>query len=275
MSTYDVPVTSTLASPPARRSKAPAAWVPREHGAWSWLLSPVLAGMIVAGPHVHQLFVLGVALAGYLFFNAASWWAKMPVKRRDRTLAPMAVYAVVAALMVLGLLVTAGWGVVGWLTLMVVPLVIAYLSTLRGAGRSLASGLATALSSSALVLIAMHPDLPTFLRDFRSVWGWAFMIMYGQTTCTLFAVKSMIRERTSNRFLGASIGWHVAWVLATAVGTLHGLPLVWPLFFGLGVLRAVGLPLYVRRRSLKPMTIGLVELGLTLLMLGLMARPGL
>lgn len=248
--------------------------MPREHGAWSWLLSPVVAGAIVAGPQVHQLFVLGVALGGYLFFNAASWWAKMPAPRRDRTVAPMVVYAVVAALMVLGLLLTAGWGVVGWLALMVVPLLIAYLSTLRGAGRSLASGLATALSSSALVLVAMHPDLPTFLHQFRSVWGWAFMIMYGHTSCTLFVVKSMIRERTSNRFLGASIGWHVAWVLATAVGTLHGLPRIWPVYFMVAAVLAAGLPVYARRRPLSPMTIGIVELGLTLLMLALMVRPG-
>jgi predicted branched-subunit amino acid permease len=164
---------------------------------------------------------------------------------------------------------------VGWLALMVVPLLIAYLSTLRGAGRSLASGLSTALSSSALVLVAVHPDLPSFLREFQSVWGWAFMIMYGHTTCTLFAVKSMIRERSSNRFLGASIGWHVAWVLATAVGTLHGLPRIWPVFFMVAAVLAAGLPVYARRRPLSPMTIGIVELALTLFMLGLMMQPGL
>ena len=267
-----------MSSPPTttttRRTKASAAWVPREHGAWSWLISPVVAGAIVAGPQVHQLFVLGVALAGYLFFNAASWWAKMPPARRERTVAPMVVYAVLAALMGLGLLLTAGWGVVGWLALLVVPLVVAYLTTLRGAGRSLASGLATALASSALVLVAMQPDLPAFLHQFRPVWGYAFMIMYGHTTCTLFAVKSMIRERTSNRFLGASIGWHVAWVLATAVATQHGLSTIWPVFFMVETVLAAGLPLYVRRRPLRPMTIGLIELGMTLLMLGLMVRPG-
>jgi hypothetical protein len=265
---------STVTTPLPRRTKAPAAWVPREHGAWSWLVSPVIAGAIVVGPAVHQVFVLGVALAGYLFFNAASWWAKMPVRRRDRTLAPMVTYAIVAGLMVLGLLATAGWGVVGWLAVLAVPLLFAFVFTLRGAGRSLASGLLTALSSSSLVLITMHPDLPTLLRDFTSVWGWAFMIVYGQTTCTLFAVKSMIRERMSNRFLAASVGWHVAWVLAVAVGTLHGLPLVWPLFFMLGAVRAAGFPLYVRQRAFRPMTIGLVELGYTLLMLGLMVQPG-
>lgn len=267
-------VSSTVTSPPVRRSKAPAAWVPREHGAWSWLISPVIAGVIVAGPAVHQLFVLGIALAGYLFFNAASWWAKMPVKRRDRTVAPMATYAVVLAAMGLGLLLTAGWGVVGWLAAMLVPLLVAYVSTLRGAGRSLASGLATALSSSALVLVTMHPDLPSFFREFRPEWGWAFMIMYGHTSCTLFAVKSMIRERSSNRFLGASIGWHVAWVLATAVGTLHGLPRIWPVFFMVETVVAAGLPVYARRRSLSPMAIGLVELGLTLLLLAFLVRPG-
>jgi hypothetical protein len=268
-------MSSTPTTPTTRRTTLSAAWVPREHGAWSWLISPVAAGAIVEGPQIHQLFVLGVALAGYLFFNAASWWVKVPAARPDRTAAPMLVYAVVAALMGLGLLLTAGSGVVGWLALMVVPLLIAYLSTLRGAGRSLASGLATALSASALVLVAVHPDLPTFLHPFRSVWGWAFMIMYGHTTCTLFAVKSMISERTSNRFLGASIGWHVAWVLATAIGTQHGLPRIWPVFFMVSTVLAAGLPAYARRLPLGPRIIGIIELCLTLFMLVLMVRPGL
>lgn len=248
--------------------------MPREHGAWSWLISPVLAGAIVGGPHLHQLPLLGVALAGYLFFNAASLWAKMPTKRRSQAVRPMLVYAIVAALLGLTLLLTAGWGVVGWLGLMLVPLALAYVFTLRGAGRSLASGLATALSSSALTLVAIEPDLPLFLREYRPVWGWAFLLMYGLTACTLFAVKSMIRERTSNRFLATSVGWHVAWVLATAVGTLHGLPHIWPYYFLLATARAAALPLYVRRHPLKPMTIGLVELGFTLVMLALMVWPG-
>ncbi len=256
------------------RRKAPAVWVPREHGAWSWLITPIIAGTIVAGPHLHQLFLLGVALGGYLFFNAASWWAKMPPRRRSQSVPPMLTYAALTGLLALALLVSVGWGALGWFVALLVPLAVAYLLTLRGAGRSLASGLATAVASSALLLIAVEPDLPALLRDPRPAWGWAVAIMYGATTGTLFAVKSMIRESGSNRFLVASIAWHLAWVIAAAMGTRYGLPLAWLAYFLVTTVRATVLPLVARRHPLRPGTIGLVELGLTIVLLALYAWPG-
>jgi hypothetical protein len=237
-------------------------------------VTPVIAGTIVAGPHLHQLFLLGVALGGYLFFNAASWWAKMPARRRGAAVPPMATYAAVTALWGIALLVSAGWGVLGWLVALLVPLAVAYLLTLRGAGRSLASGLATAVASSALLLIAIQPDLPAFLRDPRPAWWWAFAIMYGATAGTLYAVKSMIRESGSNRFLATSVLWHLTWVAITGIGTRYGLPLAWPAYFLVTTARATFLPLVARRRSLRPGTIGIVELGLTIVLLVLYAWPG-
>ena len=266
-------MTSTPVQPAARRKKAQAYWVPREHGAWSWLVSPVIAGAILS-PHLHQLLVLGVALSGYLLFNAASWWAKMPPTRRAQAVPATLTYATLTAAFALALLVSAGWGVLGWFVVLLVPLAVAYLLTLRGAGRSLASGLATAVASSALLLVAVQPDLPALLAHPHSSTWWAFAVMYGSTSGTLFAVKSMIRESGSNRFLAASVCWHLAWVLVAVIGTRYGLPLAWTAYFLLTTVRAAALPLVARRHSLRPGTIGIVELGLTLLMLGLYAWPG-
>jgi hypothetical protein len=267
-----VPATPTAR--PTKRRKAKAVWVPREHGAWSWLVSPVIAGAIVAGPHVHQLFLLGVALGGYLFFNAASWWAKMPPTRRGEAVRPMLTYAAVAGLFTIALLLSAGWGALAWLAVLAVPLAVAYLLTLRGVGRSLGSGLVTAVASSALLLVAVQPDLPAFLRDPRGTWLWAAAIMYGYTAGTVFAVKSLIRERDSNRFLGASVAWHAAWVVLTSIGIVYGLSPVWALFFLGAAVRATVLPLVARRRHMRPMSIGLVELGFTLVLLALLIWPG-
>lgn len=270
---YDAWVPATLHLP-TRRRKAKAVWVPREHGAWSWLVSPVIAGAILAGPRLHQLLLLGVALGGYLFFNASSWWAKMPPKRRGEAVRPMLTYAAVAALFTIALLLSAGRGVLAWLAVLAVPLGVAYVLTLRGAGRSLASGLVTAVASSALLLVAVQPDLAAFLRDPRDTWLWATAVMYGYTAGTVFAVKSMIRERDSDRFLGASVAWHAAWVALTCVGIVYGLSPVWALFFLGAAVRATVLPLVARRRPLRPMSIGLVELGFTLVLLALLIRPG-
>ena len=260
---------------PTRRTRPPAAWLPREHGAWSWLVSPVVAGVIIAGPHLHQLFLLGLALSGYFVFNAASWWARMPAQRRGGIVRPMLTYAGVAGLFTIGLLLSAGWGALGWLVVLIAPIGVAYLLTLRGSGRSLASGLATAVASSALLLVAVQPNLLALLRDPRPEWLGAAAIMYGSTVGTLFAVKSMIRQKGSNRFLAVSVAWHVGWLLTTAVGVLHGLPAAWPLYFLVTTGRATALPLVARRHALRPMTIGLVELGLTVVLLALYAWPGI
>lgn len=270
---YDARVPTTLTRPSKGR-RTPAVWVPREHGAWSWLVSPVIAGAIVAGPQLHQLFLLGIALAGYMLFNAASWWAKMPSQRRSESVPPMLTYAAVAGLFALALLISAGWGALAWLVVLAVPLAAAYLLTLRGAGRSLASGLATAVASSGLLLVAVQPDLMTFLRDTQPDWLWAVSIMYGSTAGTLFAVKSMIRESGSKRFLVVSIGWHVGVLGVAAAGAQTGLPLAWTAYFLLTTVRATVLPLVARRHPVRPMVIGLIELGLTVMMLALYAWPG-
>ena len=259
---------------PTRRRRPGAIWLPREHGAWSWLVSPVVAGAIIAGPHIYQLLLLGVALGGYFLFNAASWSAKMPKSRRRETVRPMLTYGAVTGLFTIGLLVRVGWGALGWLVVLFVPLAVSYVFTLRGAGRSMASGLATALSSSVLLLVAIEPNLLALLRDPRPEWLGSAAIMYGATVGTLFAVKSMIRQKGSNRFLAVSVAWHVGWLLTTAVGVLHGLAIAWPLYFLVTTARATALPLVARRRAVRPMTMGLVELGLTVVLLLLYVWPG-
>lgn len=67
-----------ISARPKRRGRNRMLWMPREHGAWAWLVIPLAAGVLVAGPSVYQLPLSVSAFGGYFFFNAASWWAKMP-----------------------------------------------------------------------------------------------------------------------------------------------------------------------------------------------------
>jgi hypothetical protein len=131
------------------------------------------------------------------------------------------------------------------------------------------------VASSALLLVAVQPNLLTFLRDPRPEWLGSAGIMYAATAGTLFAVKSMIRQKGSNRFLAISVAWHVGCLLVTVVGVPHGLAPAWPLYFFVTTVRATALPLVARRHALRPMTIGLVELGLTVVLIALYAWPGL
>lgn len=236
-----------------RRRRNRLLWFPQEHGAWAWLLVPIAAGAMLAGPAWFQIPLLVCALSGYCAFNAASWWVKMPPSRRSAALPPVCVYGSVAALsggLVIGL---TGPGVIPWFVLQGLALAAAWLLTRRRAGRSLASGLSTALAATVLLLIAAHPDalarLPVDL-----VWPTAFI--YGYLGGTVFAVKSAIRERGSVAWLVASIGWHGAW---TVVAIAAQSP-AWIVLWAALTVRALLLPLAAWRRALRPGVLGIVEI---------------
>lgn len=87
-----------------------------------------------------------------------------------------------------------------------------------------------------------------------------------QSGSVLF-VKTMIRERGKRSYLLASWGWHAALVVLAALTALQMAPAWWLLALVAAVLliRAVVMPLVARRRRLKPIAAGLVEMGTSLL----------
>ncbi|MFV0426602.1 MAG: YwiC-like family protein [Beutenbergiaceae bacterium] len=242
---------------PRARRRHRMLWFPREHGAWAWLLLPILAGAIAGGWAWFQIPLLVCAVAGYCAFNAASWWVKMPPTRRAAALTPMVVYGSIAAGAGVILVGLTGVAVLVWFAIQAAGLGIAWLLTRVGAGRSLASGLATALAATILLLIAAHPDATSMAT---SQILWAAVFVYGYLAGTVFAVKSAIRERGSVLALSASVSWHLAWTVVAAIAVIAGESAGWlALWIGLTV-RAVLLPLSARRSPIRPGLLGVVEI---------------
>lgn len=231
-------------------------WMPREHGAWAWLVIPLAAGVLVAGPSVYQLPLSVSAFGGYFFFNAASWWAKMPPARRKSTFLPMIVYGTVTASATLAVILFTGPGVLGWYAIQGLGLCLAWVYTRRGDGRSLASGLATALSASILVMIAAEPNIASVPHP-ATLWTASFT--FGYLGGTVFTVKSVVRQRGSVGWLAASVGWHVGWTAVSVVVVLLGGSVAWVVLWVTLSIRSAVVAWRARSRPLKPSLVGALE----------------
>jgi hypothetical protein len=47
-------------------------WVPNQHGAWAMLVTPLLVGVLAAGPSAVHLPLAPLWFAGYLAFSAVT-----------------------------------------------------------------------------------------------------------------------------------------------------------------------------------------------------------
>ncbi len=232
------------------------------------LIAPLVSGALVSGWQWHQAPLAVLVLAGYLTFNAATWWVKLPPVRRHQAVRPTVIYGAVAAASGLLTLAVAGPAIVGWLAVLAVPLAAALGLTARKRERSLASGLVTTLAASTIAVVAAAPDPVRWLQAPSWPLAAAALVNFGYFAGTVWSVKSMIRERGSTGFLRASVGWHAAWTVAAALAAAFtGLSWFWVGFFALTTVRALWLPLLSRRSPISPLKIGLVEIGFTTLML--------
>ncbi len=248
-------------------------WVPHEHGAWAWLIVPVAAGALIGPAAPFQAVLLVCAVSGYFCFNALSWWVRMPPARRGAALRPAAVYGAVTVVAALALVVLTGPEILVWCVVLAVGPAIAWWYTRRGAGRGLASGLATALACSLLLLVAVRPD-PFSPAPAPPAAVWATALTFGYLGGTVFSVKSLIRQRRSTGWLAASVGWHAAWTAVAGVGVGLGQPFAWFALWIVLTARAAALPLLSRRRPLRPAVIGAAEVVTSLALLGVAAWAG-
>lgn len=232
------------------------------------LVAPLLSGAMVGGWHWYQLPLAILVVAGYLTFNAATWWVKLPPARRHHAIRPLAVYASVAAVAGVLVLATAGLSIVGWLPVLAVPLVLALGFTAHKKERSIPSGMVTTFTASTLAVVAVAPDLWLWIQQPSWPVTAAAFIDFGYFAGTVWSVKSMIRERGNIGFLAASVAWHTAWLTAAVVVAALGvLPWFWVGFFTLTFVRALALPLVARRHRVSPPQIGGTEIALTVLLL--------
>jgi len=237
------------------------------------LVVPSLVGTRLA----HSLGTLGWAtaaliatwLVGYFAFGALSGWLKARPARRPRWQPALFTYSAAAAALGLLTVALAGPTALSWLVAFIPLVLVALIATARHRERSLASGLATVAAACLMLPVVAAPS-PTALTGSPLVPLVAGLTaaMFGYFGGTVLHVKSLIRGRTQRRWAIASLFWHlIALVIAGMLVGVAGW--AWPLLFTVALARAIVLLVLNQSRRLPTMAIGVVELVLSALLLGL------
>lgn len=220
------------------------------------LASPIVVGVIAAGPSWAHAPLVATWIVGYFAFFAMSLWLK--ASRKERYVAPMRAYAVATA--VLGLTTLAVEPrLIRWAPLFAVLSGIALFEASRRRDRSLLSGLSTVLAAGAMTFVVMDAGDGLVTRADVARATFLALAQLGYLVGVLLYVKTMIRERNNPRFKAISVGWHVAITLIAAVwAPTH--PPAWGLVAVYVVLtiRAAVMP----GRPLKPKQVGMAEMPL-------------
>lgn len=219
--------------------------------------------------------------AGYLAFNAASWWLKAAPIRRREARAPLLTFATVAAACGLATLALTSPAILLWAPAFAVALIPALVLAARRRERATLGGLLTTAAASLMLLVVRFPDprqaftgvrpaspVPVHVEPYLGSDGCQALALAVLTFAYFFGtvlyVKTNIRERASRGFYVASVAWHaaaavLAWSLGRPGGALlPGRALDWTLLFALATARAVVVPKLPRR--LTPLHLGLIEI---------------
>jgi YwiC-like protein len=248
-------VTATPARPTAARAWRLA--IPGQHGAWAFLVVPLLLGFVVAGwSGPAALFALAWVLAypaSYYCGRAAAvrWrrgsWTRL-AKREMRDAVPWMVLATIPSL---ALLVLRPWLFWVGAVLGVLWAVSVWLSRTgheRGAGNDLLLVAQASLAVPLMWGIATDtPDLGLGDPAAADAWTAAFICLVFFTGSVLH-VKSLIREADDRRWAVASRVFHVAALWMGLISPWLLLP------FGAAAVRAFAVP-----PGSRPAVIGAVE----------------
>lgn len=273
-----------------RRQPGRKAWVPNQHGAWSMLVVPAIAGCVAGGFNWRVLVFLPAWCAAYLAYWAWSQWLRTrSPRRRALLILPMSVYSLFTLTLALILLMAAPW-----IVEFVVPLAplfaIALWEVWRGRERSLLSGLSTTAAASLMTAVtysfAVHGK-GGFLGTARLAglpgsspngavdgWGWAWLVtasMVAYFCGSVPYIKAMIRERFNTRLLARTVAYHaVCAVVAIVLAAIGWLPWAHAVLWVVLAVRSYVMPTWQwrlvkeRSRPLRPGTMGIVELVLEL-----------
>lgn len=262
---------------------------------------PPLVGIVIGGAHWRHLLLLAAWWVGYFLFHAASLWLKS--RRKARYWPPVKTYALITAPLLVVLLVAAPW-LIGWAAYFAPLAAISAWCIANRKERSLLNDVATITAACLMTMVAfdaahrpasllagvafdplgtlrpdggmLTPDGGALMPDGDALaWAWracAALTIY--FLGTIPHVKSLIRERNNPRFWAGSITYHAlalgGAILVAAIGTWPGTAsrILLLVAAGIALARAIAMPAWQRRagRPIRPMHIGLVEIGLSALM---------
>lgn len=231
-------------------------------------LLPALAGMIVGGTNATTIWLLiAWALCYCVQFTAARW-----IKSRfaHRYLPPTVIYTVL--LVAVGLpFVIVNPTILWWAPPYAVLAALSFAAAWLRRERSLWGNAVAILASCMMPMVvgsfgdhAAGAEYPALANGGLPA---AITFLLTQFGSVLF-VKTMIRERGNTGYLLASWMWHGALLTASfAVWDVTGFGRLFaaPTAVGVWLLaRAVVMPLIARRRTIRPIAVGLVEMASSL-----------
>lgn len=226
-----------------------------------------------------RLVLIAALVVGYFCFNAVTLLIKSARRRRQALVAPTLVYGVATAALLAVAAVLLGPRVLTW-ALAYAPLALAALILVwMRQERSVVSGGLTVAAATLFATTLAHPDFLAYVEHWSApgnvVSRWTTIIAFLYFFGTVWAVKTMIRQRGSLWWWGGSIAYHLVALLVVGVAVgLGRLGLAYVAFFALTTLRATALPklgpLASVPRTFSPMTLGLVELAFSLALTGLL-----
>ncbi|MFT4294516.1 MAG: YwiC-like family protein [Micropruina sp.] len=244
--------------------------MPNQHGAWAMLAVPIAAGIALRTPvATHVPLLAACCVLGYFAFHAASRWLKSPPARRARYLPATLVYTVTTVAAGAGAVLLGGWPLLGWLAVFAALLAPALQLALARRERALLGGALTTAAACLIPLALAYPSPAELLTDWPDARAAVLLsaTLFGYFFGTVLHVKSLIRERGNTRLERVSLAWQLAWAIAAAA--LWGGPTgwLWAAIFGLATVRTVVLARLARRRPVRPIVIGMIEIGLSVLVL--------
>lgn len=179
------------------------------------LATPLLVGVLAAGPHWQHLPLAAFWFLGYFAFFATALWLKSGRRRRYR---PPALAYGAAATVAGALTLVAEPDLLRWAPLFVPPLGVGLLASAVRDERSLFSGVATTIGSSLMTVVAYDAGGGA---DFTRAWLLTG-VLAAYFVGTVLYVKTLIRERDNPAYYWLSVTFH-------AIVTLALIPLCPPL----------------------------------------------
>ena len=249
------PIAGEPASP-RRRERPWRPSIPPQHGAWAFLIVPVLCGFAVAGASpAGWLFLAAWVCAypvGYYLGRALTArarrgsWSRLARRERARAIP----WAVLTAALGLPLALTRPWLIAAAALLGVLWGIGLVLAARRGE-RSMANDLMlVAQATVALPLTVAVVAGPSALAgDLAGATLEATVIIAAYLAGSVLHVKSLLREAGNVRFHRVNVAWHAALALAAGLASLWWL---------VGFLPALARTILLRPR-MRPGVIGGVE----------------
>lgn len=261
----DLPVlddTSTRTSTDKVRGGSRAnrpAWlpvIPPQHGAWAFLIVPVLVGFAIARANWAGWVFLAALLCAYPVGYYAGRALTARVRRGSwtrlarRELGRAAPWAVLTALLGLPLVLTRPWLLLAAAALAAIWAVGLWVAAHRGE-RSMANGLILVAQAVAAVPITVAVVAgPQALTDgLGGTTAQATALVAAYLTGSLIHVKSLLREAGNVTYRRLDVAWHAGAAVLAALANPW-----WLVGFGPALVRAV-----VARPGMSPAAIGGIE----------------